>query len=272
MTRKELVQALEARWGAKAKYLGMPSCDYELKCSAGTFIIDRDGVIRDLEGREVSAEELLREEDLAPDGETAPSEPGELPAEGYAVELPLAGHTTVSLRNLVNMLASKERLLISAFDLPRPLMETSLAEELGQRSFADMKAFQVFWAESQSGCCHGLKLDFENQTLTMKLLKDNPMPDEMAAFRDLAVCMTEYAKKLKHSTFKPAQEENPKYAMRTWLLRLGMNGDAFKLARKVLLARLAGSAAFRTPADEEKHKARLLAKKQKPCEVDGDVC
>jgi len=261
MTRKELVQALEARWQVKAKYLGMPSCAYELKCSAGTFNIDRHGVIREFSGREVSAEELLREDAVEPITETVPSEPGELPAEGYAAQLPLAGHTAVSLRNLVNMLASKEHLLVSAFDLPRPLVEKSLAEELGQRSFADMKAFQVFWAESQSGCCHGLKLDFDKQTLTLKLLKDNPTPDEMAAFRDLAVCMNEYAKKLKHSTFKPAQEDNPKYAMRTWLLRFGMNGEAFKTTRKVILARLFGSSAFRTLADEEKHKARLLAKK-----------
>lgn len=263
MTRKELVQALEARWGVKAKYLGMPSCAYELKCSAGTFLIDRDGVIRDVAGREVSAAELLREEDLAPDAETAPSEPGELPAEGYAVELPLAGHTPASLRNLVNMLASKERLLVSAFALTRPLLEKSLAEELGQKNFADMKAFQAFWTKSKSRCCPGLELDFDKQTLTVKLLNDSPTPDEMAAFRDLAVCMNENAKKIKHSSFKPAQEENPKYAMRTWLLRLGMNGDAFKLARKVLLARLTGSAAFRTPAEAEKHKARRLAQKTK---------
>lgn len=272
MTRKELVQALEARWQAKAKYLGMPSCAYELKCNAGTFIIDRDGVIRDVAGREVSAGELLHDDVVEPIAEAEPNEPGEPPAEGYAAQLPLAGHTPVSLRNLVNMLASKEHLFVRAFDLPRPLMEKSLAEELDQKNFADMKAFQAFWTETKSGCCPGLELNFENQTLTMKLLKDNPTPDEMAAFRDLAVCMNESAKKLKHSSFKPAQEDNPKYAMRTWLLRLGMSGDAFKTTRKVLLARLSGSAAFRTPAEEEKHKARRLAQKQKPCEEGGDVC
>ncbi|WP_425057992.1 hypothetical protein SCACP_25850 [Sporomusa carbonis] len=271
MTRKELVQALEARWQVKAKYLGMPSCAYELKCSAGTFNIDRHGVIREFSGREVSAEELLREDAVEPITETVPSEPGELPAEGYAAQLPLAGHTAVSLRNLVNMLASKEHLLVSAFDLPRPLVEKSLAEELGQRSFVDMKAFQVFLAESKAGCCPGLELDFEKQTLTIKLVKDNPTPDEMAAFCDLAVCMNEYAKKLKRSSFKPAQEENPKYAMRTWLLRLGMNGDAFKLARKVLLARLSGSAAFRTTENQEKHKERLLAKKAKQASLENKV-
>lgn len=257
MTRKELVQALEARWKAKAKYLGMPSCAYELKCGAGTFIIDRDGVIRDLAGREVSVEELLREEDLTSAAMAAPDG-------GYAVELPLAGHTPASLRNLVNMLASKEHLLTSSFALTQPLVDSRLAEELGKRNALDMETFQVFWTDSKSGCSHGFELDFEKQTLTIKLLKDNPTPDEMAAFRELVVCMNEYAKKLKRSLLKPAQGDNPKYAMRTWLLRLGMNGDAFKLTRKVLLARLSGSAAFRTPA-------RLLPGKSTRREMNGNV-
>ena len=44
---------------------------------------------------------------------------------------------------------------------------------------------------------------------------------------------------------KPQQNENPKYAMRTWLLRLGFIGDEFKTARELLTRRLDGDAAFR---------------------------
>ena len=33
--------------------------------------------------------------------------------------------------------------------------------------------------------------------------------------------------------------------MRTWLIRLGMNGDEFKATRKVLLAKLTGNSSFR---------------------------
>ena len=44
---------------------------------------------------------------------------------------------------------------------------------------------------------------------------------------------------------KPQQNENPKYAMRTWLLRLGFIGDEFKTARDILTRRLAGDTAFR---------------------------
>jgi hypothetical protein len=272
MTRKELVQALEAKWGVKANYLGVPSCAYEIHCEAGNFLIDRQGVVRDQTGREYSTEEILSQPQTEPAEEPEPIGRVELPLSGYAVELPLEGHTAASLQNLINMLASKEKLLVSAFALTRPLVDSRLAEELCKRNALDMDSFQAAWAEFGAEHCLGFEVDFEKQTLSLKLAKEDMTMEEMAAFLDLTVCMNENAKKLKYSSFKPAQEDNPKYAMRTWLLRLGMSGDAFKKTRKVLLARLSGSAAFRTPEEEEKHKVRLLARKQKPCEEDGDVC
>jgi hypothetical protein len=268
MTRKELVQALETKWGVKANYLGVPSCAYEIHCETGNFLIDRHGVVKDMKGREFSAEELLSQPTPTP----TPTKPSELQIGEYVVELPLEGHTAVSLLNLVNMLTSKQHLLISAFGLTEPLIDTNLAEDLHQRPMEDMDSFKTAWNDLETQSSLGLEMNFEKHTLAIKLLKDNPTPDEMEAFLDLAACMNENARKLKYSSFKPAQDDNPKYAMRTWLLRLGMSGDAFKKTRKVLLARLSGSAAFRTPAEEEKHKARLLARKQKPCEEDGDVC
>ena len=270
MNRKELVQALEAKWGVKATYLGVPSCAYKLSCEAGTFQVDRYGVIRNQEGREFSAEELLNEDTMEMIESTASIDPSELQIGEYVVEIPLAGHTATSLRNLVNMLASKQHLLVSAFGLMEPLIDTSLAEELQQIPMEDMNRFQTVWAAVDPQRCTGLELNFEKQTLAMKLIKENLTSDEMIAFCNLAACINDFAKKSKHCSYKPAQEDNPKYALRTWLIRLGMNGDAHKETRKVLLARLSGSAAFRNPAEEEKHKARLLAKKQR--EGDGDVC
>jgi hypothetical protein len=54
------------------------------------------------------------------------------------------------------------------------------------------------------------------------------------------------AKEVRTASPKPQQNENPKYAMRTWLLRLGFIGDEFKTAREHLTKRLNGDAAFRT--------------------------
>ena len=53
------------------------------------------------------------------------------------------------------------------------------------------------------------------------------------------------AKTAKSASPKPQQNENPKYAMRTWLLRLGFIGDEFKTAREVLTKRLEGDCSFR---------------------------
>ena len=54
------------------------------------------------------------------------------------------------------------------------------------------------------------------------------------------------AKEIKYASPKPQQNENPKYAMRTWLLRLGFIGEEFKTARNTLTKRLEGDTAFRT--------------------------
>ena len=56
---------------------------------------------------------------------------------------------------------------------------------------------------------------------------------------------SQMAKEVKTASPKPQQNENPKYAMRTWLLRLGFIGDEFKTARDILTRRLAGDASFR---------------------------
>ncbi len=57
--------------------------------------------------------------------------------------------------------------------------------------------------------------------------------------------LCEFAKNLNRINSKPDTSDNPKYAMRCFLLRLGMIGTDYKPARKVLLRCLTGSSAFR---------------------------
>lgn len=250
MNKKELIRALEEKWGTKATYLGAPSFAYEIKTEAQIYTIDRHGVVRGLQGDELHTEELLSEPQSEPVCEAALAKPAELHIDGYAVEVPLNGHTGTSLRNLVNMLASKQHLIGAAFGLTQIFMDKGFAEEISQRHIDSIESFWTAWSELGRDRCPGFELDIEQRTVVLKLLKENPKPEETTAFRDLTVCMTENAKKLKNCSFKPAQEENPKYALRTWLIRLGMNGDEFKTTRKVLLAHLAGSSAFRSPKYE----------------------
>ena len=67
----------------------------------------------------------------------------------------------------------------------------------------------------------------------------------LKAYIQLCLMLSQAAKDAKSASPKEPQVENPKYAMRTWLLRLGFIGDEFKTARDILTRRLAGDAAFR---------------------------
>ena len=68
---------------------------------------------------------------------------------------------------------------------------------------------------------------------------------QLKSYIQLCLALSQMAKTVKTASPKPQQNENPKYAMRTWLLRLGFIGDEFKTAREILIKRLAGDTAFR---------------------------
>ena len=68
---------------------------------------------------------------------------------------------------------------------------------------------------------------------------------QMKSYIQLCLALSQMAKTVRSASPKPQQNENPKYAMRTWLLRLGFIGDEFKTARDLFTGRLDGDAAFR---------------------------
>ena len=72
---------------------------------------------------------------------------------------------------------------------------------------------------------------------------------QLKSYIQLCLALSQMAKMVKTASPKPQQNENPKHAMRTWLLRLGFIGDEFKTAREILTKRLAGDTAFRRGRD-----------------------
>lgn len=68
---------------------------------------------------------------------------------------------------------------------------------------------------------------------------------QLKSYIQLCLALSQMAKAVRSASPKPQQNENPKYAMRTWLLRLGFIGDEFKTARDILTRRLSGDASFR---------------------------
>jgi hypothetical protein len=259
MSRKDIVQALEAKWGVKAKYLGAPTFAYEV----GGYRVDRSGAVTSkdnlddeipnfeelqmTEGEELGLGKKRREDFQGENGMRADDCPRAEKSEAAypACTFPLDEFTAAMLRNLVNMLASKEHLITAAFELERPMLDEQLAEEIEGREIGDVDSFVAVWDELEQGRAPGMKLNAATRTFLLDLPKQAPTGEELEAFGDLMVLMVNFAKSIKSASRKTAQTENPRYAMRTWLIRLGMNGDEFKAARKVLLAKLVGNSAFR---------------------------
>lgn len=70
------------------------------------------------------------------------------------------------------------------------------------------------------------------------------------AYTTFISMLCKFAGQQKRINHKLYAGDNPKYAFRCFLLRLGMIGTEFKAARKVLLRELSGSSAFRNGGNE----------------------
>ncbi len=193
---------------------------------------------------------------------------------GVHIHIGAKGHTPQTLRNLANIMASHESLLADALDLDRSRMsrycrtvDPRFLDQLNRKKPSTMAQLADVWYGSQDenygrtqhyngSRYHMLNLHatFTKGTVEFRLFQfDAPTADrqnglhagQLKSYIQLCLALSQMAKTVKTASPKPQQNENPKYAMRTWLLRLGFIGDEFKTARDLLTRRLDGDAAFR---------------------------
>lgn len=69
--------------------------------------------------------------------------------------------------------------------------------------------------------------------------------DDAQVYSQFITMLCEFAKNQKRVNNKPDTSDNEKYAMRCFLLRIGMIGSEYKSARRVILRNLPGNTAFR---------------------------
>lgn len=188
-------------------------------------------------------------------------QPEEVPLD-LELAFPVSQHNGVTLRNLVNLLYSRGKLIGKATG-GHFHVEEGLVEKLKDDSctFAIMNFINaVSDYETEHGAAlEGLKITTEKVTFTG--FPTAPDREHLTAFAQLAVLMNQQAISQKRIQAKDVNDENEKYALRTWLLRLGMNGPDFKETRKILMENLSGHAAFRTDEEAQKFLAREKAKR-----------
>ena len=223
------------------------------------------------EPAEAGAEDALEPDNTAeddtiedePDAESQETEdqPEEVPLD-LELAFPVSQHNGVTLRNLVNLLYSRGKLIGKATG-GHFHVEEGLVEKLKDDSctFAIMNFINaVSDYETEHGAAlEGLKITTEKVTFTG--FPTAPDHEHLTAFAQLAVLMNQQAISQKRIQAKDVNDENEKYALRTWLLRLGMNGPDFKETRKILMENLSGHAAFRTDEEAQKFLAREKAKR-----------
>ena len=261
--RKDAAQRLAEIIGEESRYTKMPRCAYEI----GPYAIEKDGSVTVAEGTDLQPLMTLVEEGLIEPFEAPATEPAEeVQAEeqvSLTVEVPMKNHTGATLRNLINLIYTRAGLINKAlgtgFRVDEALVEALKDEACALTKEALLQAIGGFEVE------HGKAIDgltITPEGITFSTLPETGDAETLQTFTVLCGMMNKQALDQKRIQAKAVNEENEKYALRIWLTRLGMNGPEFKDARRVLMANLSGNCAFRTPAEEEKWKARQAEKRE----------
>lgn len=191
---------------------------------------------------------------------------------GVHIHIGLGEHNAKSLRNLANIMASHESILISSLRLDRQridrycrTVDKNFLTRLNRKKPQTMEALADIWYEGYYGNrnahynnsrYHMLNYhaSFTHGTVEFRCFQfANPDGNrrgglhagELKSYIQFCLALSQMAKTVKTASPKEPQVENPKYAMRTWLLRLGFIGEEFKTARDLLTRNLAGDTAFR---------------------------
>ena len=247
MERKEIVKALADHFGVKPKYMGVPSCAYQIETEVDTYNIDRAGKITTSEGKEVELESLINGR-----VEVETTDPTETETTSFEVAVPMEGHTGITLRNLVNMVYSKQALIKKSLGISENIIEDDFCTCINEAKMEALEDFKKAIEGIGVGSCPGIAFDFVDNTITFKFLEGEVSSEKVNAYIQLVALLNQHAMALKHASAKSKDTDNDKFTFRVWLVKLGMIGDEYKIARKILLERLKGNSAFRSGSKPEK--------------------
>ncbi|GHV33196.1 hypothetical protein FACS18949_06500 [Clostridia bacterium] len=185
------------------------------------------------------------------------------PSCGIHIHLDGANHTTKSIRNFVNIIASKNDLFYKALQIEDARMryckkmDAVLVEKMNRRKPKTMRAIEELWydgySENRSTHYHNSRYHFlnlhsfftANHTVELRGFNSELHAGKIRSYIVLALALNHQALTQKSASARKPQSENEKFAMRTYLNRIGFIGDEFANCREHLTAHLDGSAAWR---------------------------
>lgn len=192
---------------------------------------------------------------------------------GIHVHVDAANHTAATLRNLVNIMASKEDLLYKTLDVQVSRekycqkADVSFLDKLNSCRPKSMEELEQLWYAGKGSRYErydesrykalNLHSVFSKGSIEFRLFNSTLHAGKVKAYIQLCLAISHQALVQKRAVPTRTSSANEKYTFRTWLLRLGLIGDEFKTARQHLLANLEGNIAWKDPAQAEEQKKRL---------------
>ena len=269
--RKEMTKVIsEALGGWEVKYLGVPSCSYRV----GDFEIDRHGVLifddrTDSEEVENVLEALAQagfECETVPEAETDEEEqPVSTSQFAGPYEMPWdedCNQKEMTEEEMAASMTEQGRLIAEA-----AVQQAEREQKAEEQDFVDQLSVSLpndldeharhNLDAAIAGKATLLKAAFKTESLAydedekkltfpwFKYSSQESMTDETNAYMLFLTRLVAYAKEAKRVTVKDKAVDNPRYAFRCFLLRLGFIGQEYKAARKILLRNLAGNSSWK---------------------------
>lgn len=210
---------------------------------------------------ETSKTEETSETDEIAEAEEAAGEDGIDLSQPFC--LPLGNHNGVSLRNLINLFYSRGALVGKAtggrFRVSEGLVDALKDDSCTYNMANFRKALRDY--EDKNGDSGMEGVGIVEDGILISGFPTAPDLEHYTAWGQLAVLMNNQALMQNRIQAKTVNDENEKYSIRVWMVRLGMNGDSFRQTRKILMKNLSGHAAFRTAEQADAFKKKEKRKR-----------
>lgn len=184
-----------------------------------------------------------------------------------------------TLRNITNIMASKEDLIYKALQVSVARenryckkVDQRFLEELNSRKPKFLEGVEQIWYDGASRSsehydnsryhCLNLHSVFQKGTVEYRLFNSTLHAGKIKAYIQFCLAISAQALNQSCASRRKTQTTNEKYTFRTWLLRLGLIGEEFATARYHLLANLEGCIAWKDPAQAEAQRERLRQKRE----------
>ena len=187
---------------------------------------------------------------------------------GIHIHLDGEDHTPRSLKNFVNLVASRNDLFYKALQIPVERMSyckkmdaymVSKLNLIKPTSFDEIeRIWYAGYHENPHIHYHDSRYHFlnlhsffhGNHTVELRGFNSTLHAGRVRAYIVFALAMNRQALTQKSAHYRKVQSENEKFAMRVYLVRIGLSGNEFKSCRQHLYEHLDGNAAWRYGSKE----------------------